>query len=376
MKIGDNLSFCIIKNPFSEGQHKFLVFFTRKGKLDIDDTIIKEEAYESIRYIMSNLGLDEVDILTFETNSNVIKNFDIGFINQKLQETGFTYSEDFEKSLLNDLKKALNETPVTDKPKDSKLVFTGRIATPDDGWSQSKKEQKDFSKSPVYKIPDIGQKITLYFYLFLECKLPKDGGVYVDINVDFDERKSSNMRSFLRIMKSEFIRIQSPNPNEIVLQSVKKYSDFLDECSILQRVLFKIAKPYQDSFGNLKIGTEDYSYNILDIRKILNPEEKIQMHVNVDYHYDYMTDMSKRIRREHILDSKKLIPKEFIKTELDKLKVKYTAKMEASAEDEEYEKASGFKRLVSFIDEKIKIANEFEGENMSQREFFKNFSLS
>jgi hypothetical protein len=368
MKIGENLDFCIIKNPFSN-EHRFLIFFTRKGKLDIDSTLTQDESYEKIRYVMANFGMDEVDILTFENSPNVIKNFDIGIVNKKLQEIGFSYSKDFEKALTDELEQNF-------KYSDNLLLEDGKQEIP----VIEKKQYGELAVTPsstsVYKIPELGEKVVLYFYLFLECRFSKDGEGYLDVNGDFNKKEDTNSRNFLKIVKSDFIRIPSPNPNQIILQSVKNYSDFIKESSVIHKGVFKLAKPFQDSLGSLKIGLKEYYYNLIEIRKNIKPTEKISIEVNVDYYFDYMMDMSKRIRREHLLESKKQVSKEFILSEINSIKEKFTTKMEDFAEKEEYEKASEFKKLIDILNKKLTIANSIETENINQREFYKNFSLA
>lgn len=368
MKIGENLDFCIIKNPFSN-EHRFLIFFTRKGKLDIDSTLTQDESYEKIRYVMSNFGMDEVDILTFESSPNVIKSFDIGVVNEKLQEIGFSYSKDFEKALMDELENTL-------KYGDGALIQDSKSETPVIEKKQYIHPLEASSNSSVYKIPELGEKMVLYFYLFLECRFSKEGEGYLDVNGDFNKREDTNSRNFLKIVKSDFVRIPSPNPNQIILQSVKTYSDFIKENSVIQKGVFKLAKPFQDSLGSLKIGLKEYYYNLIEIRKNIKPNEKITIEVNIDYYFDYMMDMSKRIRREHLLDSKKQISKEFIISEINSLKDKFTTKMEDFAEKEEYEKAAEFKRFIDVLNKKLTTANEIKSENINQREFYKNFSLS
>jgi hypothetical protein len=369
MKIGENLDFCIIKNPFSN-EHRFLIFFTRKGKIDIDSTLAQDETYEKIRYVMSNFGMDEVDILTFESSPNVIKTFEIEVVNKKLQEIGFSYSKDFEKALLDEIQH-------TFKSEDSYLTKNENNIVPIIEKKQYLENSKLVSanSSSVYKIPELGEKMVLYFYLFLECRFSKNGEGYLDVNGDFNKREDTNSRNFLKIVKSEFVRIPSPNPNQIILQSIKNYSDFIKENSVIHKGVFKLAKPFQDSFGSLKIGLKEYYYNLIEIRKNIKPDEKITIEVNIDYYFDYMMDMSKRIRREHLLDSKKQISKEHIISEINLMKDKFSSKMEDLAEKEEYEKASEFKKLVEILNKKLTIANSIETENINQRDFYKHFSL-
>lgn len=112
------------------------------------------------------------------------------------------------------------------------------------------------------RIPKIGGKISLYFYLFLECHFINDDDCILLLNGEFYTSENNHFRNFLNITKSEFIRIESDLPNVITLQSTKKHKDFVGEVDLLHNGNFKIIKPYMTDIGQKGYKTKRISIQL------------------------------------------------------------------------------------------------------------------
>ena len=226
------------------------------------------------------------------------------------------------------------------------------------------------------RIPKVGGKISLYFYLFLECHFINDDDCILLLNGEFYTSENNHFRNFLNITKSEFVRIESDLPNVITLQSTKKHKDFIGEVDLLHNGNFKIIKPYMTDIGQKGYKTKEYQYSFVEIKKNINPEHHIILQVSLDGYFNQMLERSKEIKKENLKVRKKTISLDVIKSQVAQIKEKLESKMIDSAETDQYERASYFKNNINLLDNKLKLINNMHKESISLAEYMKIFSLT
>jgi hypothetical protein len=226
------------------------------------------------------------------------------------------------------------------------------------------------------RIPKVGGKISLYFYLFLECHFINDDDCILLLNGEFYTSENNHFRNFLNITKSEFVRIESDLPNVITLQSTKKHKDFIGEVDLLHNGNFKIIKPYMTDIGQKGYKTKEYQYSFVEIKKNINPEHHIILQVSLDGYFNQMLERSKEIKKENLKVRKKTISLDVIKSQVAQIKEKLESKMIDSAETDQYERASYFKNNINLLDNKLKLINDMHKESISLAEYMKIFSLT
>ncbi len=364
MDFKKKLDFCIIPSPYSGGQ-KNLVFVTYHGANQIDEKLCLDEDYELTRYLLSKYGFQEIDFCTFESTDSTIVS--IIELKKKLSEAGLKYSKPFEFNIMSELdtfKRELSSHPGFNRNliPDTNIFFSTTSPI--------------LQNSIKSKIPEIGEKITLYFYLFLQCHFVNENDCVLELVGDLYSKENTNTRNYLQITKSEFVRLESKVPNVIMLQSTKTYKDFINEISFLHKGNFKFVKPLMNPDGDMIMKTKEFVYNIMEIKKNINPIHRIVVEVNLSQYYDDMIKMSKKIKKESSVERKRLISLDVLKPEMLQLKQRLSAKMLHFAETDEFEKANSVKTDIGFIDNKLKIVDNLEEKNITQEEYFKTFCLN
>jgi len=365
MNFKNKIDFCIIPSPYSSGL-KNLIFITYKGFNQIDEKFCMEPDYELVKNLLSSYGYQEIDFCTFESSTNFI--IPIEDLTKKLVEAGLRYSKPFEFNIMGEL----------DSFKKELETFQG-VSTPDYGMDTNiffSTTSSALVKQPKFKIPEIGEKMTLHFYLFLQCQFINENDCVLELIGDLYSKDNNNIRNFLQITKSEFIRLDSQIPNVILLQSTKTYKDFLSEINFLYKGSFKFIKPIASSDGDIVMKSKEFVYNIMEIKKHINPAHRIVVEVNLNQYYDDMIKMSKKIKKEMTNECKKIISLDALKPEMVQLKNRLSDKMLHFAEVDEFEKANSVKNDITFIDNKLKIVDNLEEKIITQEEYFKTFCLS
>src|SRR5690606_1090500 len=88
--------------------------------------------------------------------------------------------------------------------------------------------------------PNYVEKITLYFYLFLEFGFNEKRKPIIQFNGDFMDSNNYDDRNYIRIIKSDFKRIKDPQkPTSIILSSIKTQFDFIKESGLLYGGYFR-----------------------------------------------------------------------------------------------------------------------------------------
>lgn len=362
MEFQNKFNFCIIPSPYSQGL-KCLVFIAPYGANQIDEKLASSEEYEKIANQMSGLGFKEFDICVFESIESL--NITREELAIKIANFGFIYSKPFEFNVVSELESFKTEL----------YTFTNFDLLPDNSISFSTTKAIDEYQVKSH-VPQIGEKIKLNFYLFLKCIFLNENDCTIELIGDLYSRENSNTRNFLQIVQSDFVRLESPIPNVILLQSTKSFKDFVSEINFLYRGNFKFGRPILNPDGQMTMKTKEYVYNIMEIKKHVNSSHKITVEVNLNKFYDDMINMSKKIKREQTTEFKKNISLEALKPDIIELKCKLQDKMLNYADSDEFEKANTVKRDINFIQKKIEIIENLDKKIITQKEYFKNFCLN
>lgn len=359
MNFKEKYDFCLIHSPYDlEG--RALVFITTRGLEYIDETITMDEDYRKVKTILENYGLIEIEFCSFESNGKI----DDESLISKMEDRGVKYSKSLEIKIFKEMKELKNTFS----------SFASETNYPPYSFSDPNSQiELDLTK---VRIPKIGGKISLYFYLFLECHFINDDDCILLLNGEFYTSENNHFRNFLNITKSEFVRIESDLPNVITLQSTKKHKDFVGEVDLLHNGNFKIIKPYMTDIGQKGYKTKEYQYNFVEIKKNINPEHHIILQVSLDGYFNQMLERSKEIKKENLKVRKKTISLDVIKSQVAQIKEKLESKMIDSAETDQYERASYFKNNINLLDNKLKLINDMHEESISLAEYMKIFSLN
>jgi hypothetical protein len=364
MNLKINLDFCVIPSPYNKGLRN-LVFIAYKGTNRIDEKLCLENDYELIVNFLKQYGYQEIEFCVFESSDNTT--IRIEELKYKLIESGMRYSKPFEFNIMGELESfhldLMAPRDVADVyPVDNNVYFS---TTTPSVTSQIKS-----------KIPAVGEKITLHFYLFLQCHWVNENDCVLELVGDLYSKENNNTRNFLQITKSDFVRLDSNVPNTIMLQSTKSYGDFINEINILHKGKFRHVKPAMSQNGDMVMKTKEFTYNIIEIKKNINPIHRIVVEANLNQYYDSMISVSKKIKKELSIEQKRIMSLEVVRPEILLLKQKLKDKMLILAESDEFEKASVVKNDINFIDNKIKFIDNLEEKNITREEYFKTFCLN
>lgn len=359
-----NLDFCVIRSPYNRGL-KNLAFISYRGANKIDEKLCLEEDYEYLKYLLTQYGYQEIDFCIFESSNNT--NISVEDFKHKLAEAGLRYSKSFEFIIMGELETFHFDLMTTRNSTETSLIDNNVY------FSTTRPSIESSVKS---KVPAVGEKITLYFYLFLQCHWVNENDCVLELVGDLYSKENNNTRNFLQITKSDFVRLDSNIPNTIMLQSTKSYGDFINEINLLHKGNFKFVKPIMSQNGDMIMKTKEFSYNIIEIKKNINPIHRIVVEANLNQYYDSMISVSKKIKKELSLEQKRIMSLEMVRPEMLLLKQKLKDKMLTLAESDEFEKASLIKNDMNFIDNKIKFIDELEEKNITREEYFKTFCLN
>lgn len=358
MTFQNKLDFCIIHHNH-DGQNKIVVFLTARGLDYIDETITMSDEYRKVKKILEDIGIFEIEFCSFESDANV----DDEELIFKLEERGVRYSKSLEIKIdkeFNDMK-----DQYTNNTFQTESLFKS---------SDTYDDISDFNLSNI-KIPKIGERISLFFYLFLECHFISEEDCVLALNGEFNTKENNNFRNFLKITNSDFTRIESNIPNVIVLQSTKTYKDFSDEVDILQSGNFKTITEFTTEIGQKGQKTKEFQYSFVEIKKNINPAHHIVIQVSIDGYFKQMLDKSKSIKKDLTKVKKQKISLDFIKSEINTIKNKLEVKMIGSAELDQYERAAYFKNNINILEDKLKIINDISDKKITLDEYMKIFSL-
>jgi len=222
-----------------------------------------------------------------------------------------------------------------------------------------------------YRIPEIGDKLTMYFYLFIECRFLQNGDCFVNLNGDFNSKENNPNRNYIGIVKSNFIRIPCDNKYQISLKSLKTHEDFFKEINMYFSGQFEyttINKLEQSNEKQFIIKT--YMYNIMEIKNSIKNDNRISIFVENDFNFDEMIKLSKLRKLEKKIEEKRIIKLEdFLTTNSTEIKNLLNTKMTKFAENEEYEKANTMKKNLELFSEKFEILKNTNKKFLTRKDF-------
>jgi len=343
-----------------------MIFVTKKGKPYLDRTIINDNKYYKVAEFIEGLGYTESDILTFEFSTNSKKSPpNIKELKNVLLKRGLNYNKKLENNIYKDFELLMQQAK---EPVGNFLSLQGLF---------------NYSTYPIdvikakNKIPKIGEKIKLYFYLFLECKFITPKECLVSFSGNFITSADMPTKNYFQKVESEFIRIENPkNRNKIILKSCKKNKDFLQELDYLKGGGFQYVNIDKDKNQEMPyLDSRTYVYNIIEIMHNINPKGSVVVEVEDNINFDEMLYFSNKIKREKKAEKNKLTDIPSKKNHSKELIKILEQKMEYFASLEEYEKAAQIKKDLQFVSKKDKMLNKLRREKMPILEYRKKFHL-
>ena len=207
-----NFDFCIIPNPFASGGRN-MIFITKSGQNFLDREITEEKGYKDIKEILEKFGYTETSYLQFESSNNSEKSEStVREMRKFLENCGLSYSRELEVNIIRDLDNLKIET---DKVAQNNLDFIYGDGDFDEikevpigektknRLIESKRELFKFK----YKEPELREKVSLYFYLFLEFGFNQEGKPMIQFGGDFKDSSDYDDRNYIKIVKSDFQRV-------------------------------------------------------------------------------------------------------------------------------------------------------------------------
>ena len=355
------LDFCIMQDPINR-KGTPIVFFTKAGKTFLDESVIKSLDYENVISIMKNFGYVESDVLTFEFSRDP----DYDRVDKKelllfLEEEGFNYNYRLEKGLAEDFEKAKNILL-------QKAKLSGIDTSDISLYLKSPMEPEDYFKktSTLYEIPKVGGKITLYFYLFLECKF-KNGNCYLNLNGDFSYEKDSKLKNLLQVSKFDFIRTNNTyNPNVIILKSVLTNGEIVRTLPVhIEGSFVKTEKEKEKTFV----------YHLMEVKNNIPSKNRITIEVENISNFDNMMLISNEIKRDYKIQMKRKVNIEKVGNVLRRCSIILNKKMLNYANDDKFENASIVKKDISYIKSSLENIDILE-ENIPMRFFLKKYHIN
>lgn len=369
--------FCIIPNPFASGIRN-IIFIAKSGDNFLDKSLAEKKEYKDIKDIIEKFGYTETDHLQFESsnNSNSLQS-SAKEIKSFLENCGLKYSRELEVGILRDFTSLKIET---DREAVSNLdLYSSNFDVKDSPINDSTKNKLIESRSELfkfsYKEPEIGEKVTLYFYLFLEFGFSQSGKPVIHFNGDFNSSDDYDNRNYIKIVQSDFERVIDPSkPNSIILSSCKTQKDFLREVGILYSGFFKYQKNVE-KIDAMMIQEKKFPYKLAEVRKFLAPGQSIVVETN-RMGYDTLIKLSNKIKTESAIESRQLIPTGDIEREAEDLSQFLNKKIEDLSEHEDFEEAAKMKKDVDFISNQVNKIKKMNKVQITTKEYFKIFSIS
>lgn len=358
-----SFNFCIIPNPFAGGSRN-IIFISKSGENFLDKKIIDSKSYQDVKEILEQFGYTEIEHLQFESSNNISSD-SVTITDMKLflEDFGLKYSRELEVNIIKDLSnikpvihKQLEESPINEKTK-NKLI-------------ESKSELFDFK----YKEPKVREKVTLYFYLFLEFGFNVYGKPIIQLGGDFKDSDDYDDRNYIKIVKSEFERVSDPSkPNSIVLKSCKTQKDFIKEAGMLYSGYFRYQRK-EENGDSIIIREQKHIYKLLEVKKFLNPEQAIVVETN-RMGYDKLVNLSKKIKTESKVEANKFLSIEEIEKKAEDIKSHLLKNMNILSELEDFESAAKMKKDIDFLSDKIDLIKTLEKPEITTEEYFKLFYI-
>lgn len=367
--------FCIIPNPFASGIRN-IIFIAKSEDNFLDRSLVEKKEYKDVKEIIEKFGYTETSPLQFESSNNSSQS-SLNEIKNLLENCGLKYSRELEVNVVRDLMSLKSET---DDARNN-LDFMYGISDVDSNHIISNKTKNKLIESRgelfkfKYKEPEMLEKVTLYFYLFLEFGFNQFGKPVIHFNGDFNSSEDYDNRNYIKIVQSDFERVLDPNkPNSIVLTSCKTQKDLLKEVGILYSGFFKYQRNIE-KIDAMIVQEKKYPYKLAEVKKFLAPNQSIVVETN-RMGYDTLITLSNKIKSECVIESRQLIPTVEIEREAEELSQFLNKKIEILSEHEDFEEAANMKKDIDFISSKINKIKKMNKNQITTKEYFKIFSIS
>lgn len=370
MNFHQSLDFCIVPSPFASGKRN-IVFITTPGKNYLDEAITSAPIYSHIREILHRHGFEEIEPLTFDSLSNVDIVVSKEELTAELVSSGLVYSTSLEKTILREfMETKLNYLIHPNSHKDMMEDFSISLPYNDSIVSEffvsvSEKDSK--------KIPAVGEKVTLYFYLMLDCFFHGEQDLFLELQGDFASKLESNTRNFLKIAKSDFVRLPCENENVLIFECAKSHKELISEIFYNYTGRFILSKMVDNDTA---IKTMEYFYNILEVKRHVRPNMKLKFISTPDLFVKEVLPRSKHIKGEWKQNQEEFLSVENVRNETTVIKEHFLIKMKKLADKEQYEKASEFKKEVDFLEKKIKALDSLEEGLVTKKKLSKICAIS
>lgn len=359
--------FCVIPNPFSNGLRN-IVFISKNGEKIDETSFCEDNSYLDIKGVLEKFGYTETSPLQFESSNNSpVNKVSTKEVKKTLQKCGLKYNRELEISALKKLESFKN----LENDFSHKFEYDNPIP-------KETKNKLIESKGDLFKFkhsePEVGDKVTLYFYLFLELGFTSSGKPVLQFSGDFEDTGHLDNKNYVKIVKSEFKRVRdSKKPNSIILSSTKKQSDFLKEIGMLYGGYFKYQTIYE-SRNSMMTKENKYKYNLVEVKKYLSPEQSIVIETN-RMMYDELMTLSNKARYQYYKENKEYIDTVDINRKSKELVDFLEGKMITLSDNEDFEEAAELKREVEKINSKLFFLKELDKPEITMKEYFKIFSF-
>ena len=343
------MNFCVLYEPDAEILEP-IIFITSDKSKDFDETIAYVNEYMDLTKFLYKNGFISLSLCSFQFyNGSGKKKLTKKSIMKLLKNFGLSYSVPFESSIYNNLQilNTGNHTPEIEIPLNRK-----------------------------YKIPEIGEKVTLYFYTFLEAKFKENEYCTLQVRGDFSDFKNTDSKNLINIEKADFIRVESESndPNQVVLKTVKLQGDFLRAGDPFSIGVFTY---YVDKYEGNRIITEvkSYNYNLPEIINNIPKLQRLTVVVQEDA-YDDLIYTSTLIKDQQSVNFKMLINLEEKISIGESIKEGLSQKMIDFSKIEKFEQAAFLKNTIKILDREMEKLKSEPRKFISEKEYRKKYNLS
>jgi hypothetical protein len=358
MNFQNKIDFCIIHAASVAGA-KPMIFFSHHKVDEMTEEIWQSKDYVHLKKFVEDLGFLEIDYGVFESKTTS-GNFSV------LTETFFNAGLNYSKPLEDNVRKSFNMIMADafknhQKPYQLPVVINNQPAIA---------KTKEISVvDGEFKFPKKGEKITIYFYMFLQIMWTNENDFIADFSGDMNNKHGNGVRNYLGIFKGDFVRTDFDDVPFLQFESVKTHKDFMEEIDFLYRGLFVFEPRYT---GQPK---STYSYNIMEVKKHIRNNAQLIVQIGKKEFQENILLASNRIEEEYKGYMKEKFDLNKAKNAAFMLKEKLEKKMKAKSEEEDYEKASVLKNSITFINEKIKKMISLDKEKISRKQYLKLFGI-
>lgn len=355
------LDYCIIKIAKNKsGSEEVYIYAALPNSTKLDKAVVENKYFQELSSILQENGFSQVEHMMFHISDE--KSIKMTSLMKELKTRGFHRNEKLEdiiKGNYNALKR-LKEA------------------------SLKEKEETPFGDKR-YPVPKLGQKIDIYFYLFIKTG-EKDEDV-IDLQLDYDTSyinpDNNYKRFFVKVANSKFT-VKKIKGTKIQLESDRSFDDLLSEINLFYQIslirdervdMVNMLEPD----GAKQIMESIEIYNIMEVFDMLSEKNKIIIHLETDKDYQYLRGISKFLKDEkNKFDEESIIPLILLKESALELINKFTIEIDIFCEGEEYESAALYQKYIDFLKKKIKYIDRLikQGkENISGKDFQKNFTI-